>query len=141
MFNHNKIRTSERDFSKEFVFSTSRSGGAGGQHVNKVETKVELRFNISSSKILSDKEKQTILIKLKNQINTKDELVITSQTERSQLRNKQQVINKFYTLIKWALRKDKKRVPTKPTKAAVRRRLETKHKHSEKKTLRRKNIL
>ncbi len=141
MFNHNKIRTSERDFSKEFVFSTSRSSGAGGQHVNKVETKVELRFNILASKILSDKEKQTVLTKLKNQINIKNELIITSQSERSQLRNKQQVINKFYTLIKWALRKDKKRVPTKPTKAAIRRRLETKRKHSEKKSLRTKKFL
>jgi len=134
---HRKIKISERDFSKEFIFSTSRSGGAGGQHVNKVETKVELRFNITDSKILSDEEKQTILTKLKNQINSKNELVLTSQTERSQMRNKQQVINKFYTLIKWALRKDKKRIPTKPSKAAVRRRLETKQKHSEKKALRR----
>jgi len=134
---HRKIKISERDFSKEFIFSTSRSGGAGGQHVNKVETKVELRFNITDSKILSDEEKQTILTKLKNQINSKNELVLTSQTERSQMRNKQQVINKFYTLIKWALQKDKKRIPTKPSKAAVRRRLETKQKHSEKKALRR----
>jgi len=140
MFSLNKIKPTERDFSKEFVFSTSRSGGAGGQHVNKVETKVELRFNITASKILSDKEKQKVLNKLKNQINIKDELVITSQTERSQLRNKQLVISKFYTLIKWALRKEKRRVPTKPTKAAVRRRLETKQKHSEKKSLRRKMI-
>ncbi len=140
MFSHSKIKVSERDFSKEFVFSTSRSGGAGGQHVNKVETKVELRFNITDSKILSDKEKQTILTKLKNQINSKNELVLTSQTERSQMRNKQLVISKFYTLIKWALRKDKKRVPTKPSKAAVRRRLETKQKHSKKKALRRKDF-
>ena len=140
MYSHSKIKVSERDFSKEFLFSTSRSGGAGGQHVNKVETKVELRFNVSDSKILSDEEKQIILNKLKNQINSKNELVLTSQTERSQLRNKQQVISKLYTLVKWALRKDKKRVPTKPSKAAVRRRLETKQKHSKKKALRRKDF-
>ncbi len=141
MFNHNKIRTLEKDFSKEFAFSTSRSSGAGGQHVNKVETKVELRFDILASKILSDQEKQTVLNKLKNHINIKGELIITSQSERSQLRNKQQTINKFYTLIKWALKTKKKRVATRPTKAAVKRRLDTKRKHSEKKSFRRKNYL
>lgn len=138
MVNPKKTKNPDRDFSKEFIFSTSRSSGAGGQHVNKVETKVELRFNISESKILSYEEKYTVLNKLKNHINTKNELIITSQTERSQIRNKQLVINKFYVLIKWALRKDKKRVPTKPSKAAVRKRLETKHKHSEKKSRRKK---
>ncbi len=141
MYSHSKIKVSERDFSKEFLFSTSRSGGSGGQHVNKVETKVELRFNVSDSKILSDDEKQTILNRLKNHINIKNELIITSQAERSQLRNKQLTISKFYTLIKWALQRNKKRVPTKPSKAAVRRRLETKHKHAEKKSLRRKKFL
>jgi len=130
-----------KDFSKEFVFSTSRSSGAGGQHVNKVETKVELRFNVPASKLLSDSEKNIILKKLKNRINANGDLIIISQAARSQLQNKQKTIEKFYSLIRKALKPPKKRVPTKPTQAAVQKRLEAKRKHSEKKTLRRKDFL
>lgn len=116
----------DRDFQEEFVFQASRSGGAGGQNVNKVSTKVELRFNVANSALLSDDEKAIIAVKLVNKINLAGELVLTCQTERSQLRNKDKVIEKFYMLIIRALTPRKKRLETKPTKASVERRLESK---------------
>ena len=140
MFAQHNPANHGKDLSKEFVFSTSRSSGAGGQHVNKVETKVELRFNVPASKILTENEKQLILKKLKNHINANGDLIITSQSERSQLRNKQKAVSRFYDLIRKALTPVKKRVPTKPTKAAVQKRLEAKRKHSEKKSFRRKDL-
>lgn len=125
-----------RDFKDEFTFSTSRSGGPGGQNVNKVSSKVELRFNIKTSNLLSIEEKDTILIKLINKINNDGELVLVSQTERSQLANKEKVIEKFYALIIKALTVQKKRKPTKPTRSSKEKRLEGKKVKSEKKNLR-----
>ena len=116
----------DRNFEDEFVFQASRSGGPGGQNVNKVSSKVELRFNIETSALLTEEEKGIILIKLANKINKVGELVIIAQTDRSQLKNKEKVIEKFYLLLEKVLTLRKKRLNTKPTRASVERRLESK---------------
>ena len=122
-----------RDFSSEFVFASSRSGGPGGQHVNKVNTKVELRFSISNSNLLADYEKQILLVKLSNKLTQEGELIIVSQAERTQLGNKQQCIVKFYALLSKALKPSKKRIASRPTRASKERRLEKKKNLSQKK--------
>jgi len=121
----------------ELIFSSSRSSGPGGQNINKVSSKVELRFVIASSESLNDLQKQSILRKLKNRITKSGELVLSSQKERTQRQNKQIVISKFFELIEKALAPSKKRIKTKPGKAAVLKRLESKKKHAQKKLLRR----
>ncbi|MBK7147831.1 MAG: aminoacyl-tRNA hydrolase [Bacteroidetes bacterium] len=96
----------------ELTFQTSRSGGKGGQNVNKTETKVELIFSVSDSNALSDPEKELIQRKLKNRINDSGELKICSSQHRMQGMNKQHVIDKFLDKIKLALLPEKKRVAT-----------------------------
>ena len=110
----------------EFIFSTSRSGGPGGQNVNKVNTKVELRFSVRETDSLSADEKSKIERKLKNRINSNGELLIVSQSERTQLRNKKKALEKFYELLAWALTEKKKRKKTLPTAASKAKRLEKK---------------
>jgi len=127
---------SHRNFIPELKFSASRSSGAGGQNVNKVNTKVELRFHVESSVLLSPEEKSVLMRKLANRINKEGELILTEQNERSQLKNKEKVIDRFYRLINRALTPQKKRRATRPTMASRRRRLETKKQHSEKKSRR-----
>lgn len=121
----------------ELKYSSSRSSGPGGQNINKVSSKVELRFEIASAESLNDIQKQIILRKLKNRINKSGELVLSSQKERTQRQNKQIVTSKFFELIEKALMPSKKRIKTKPGKAAVLKRLEAKKKHAQKKLLRR----
>ena len=130
----------ERDFYNEFTFITSRSGGAGGQNVNKVSSKVELRFHVDSSELLSEEEKARIHNKLKNQITNEGYLQIVSQEERSQLKNKQLCVKKFYELLKKSLAKPKTRKPTKPSKSAVEKRLTNKKIIAEKKAQRKKGL-
>jgi len=125
---------------KEIKFKTARSGGSGGQNVNKVETMVEGYFNVQASNLFSAEEKEVIIIKLANKITDKGFLLVKSQTERSQLGNKEQVIKKINTLINQALIKPKKRKPTKPTKAAKEKRIESKKKKAEIKQDRKKII-
>ncbi len=130
----------ERDFSPEFTFKTSRSSGAGGQNVNKVNTKVELRFNVESSQLLTSQEKETILKKLSSKLSSDGDLIIVSQEERTQLKNKQICIEKFYKTVAQALKVVKKRKPTKRTTQSVEKRIASKRQISEKKTLRKKPL-
>ncbi|TCN62929.1 alternative ribosome rescue aminoacyl-tRNA hydrolase ArfB [Acetobacteroides hydrogenigenes] len=126
-----------RDFLPELTFSASRSSGAGGQNVNKVNTKVELRFDIASSSILTEEEKNRLLTKLAKRLTQEGILIIVSQTERTQLKNKAQCLMKFYELLESALTVQKKRKQTKPTLASKAKKMENKKRQSERKASRR----
>ena len=126
----------QRDFSKEVRLTATRSSGPGGQNVNKVSTRIELRFSINESLVLSDYEKSVILNKLASRINSEGELILTCQTERSQFRNKEVVYERFINLLTIALKVEKMRFLTKPTKASKIRRITEKLKNSQKKQFR-----
>lgn len=137
MIKNQKIR--DRDFSGELHFTASRSSGPGGQNVNKVNTRVELRFDVSASSLLTEEEKTVLLEKLSGRVNAEGFLILYSQAERSQIQNKARVIERFYELIEKALIQKKVRKPTEPTSGSKEERLEEKRKQSEKKK-RRKSI-
>ena len=117
----------------EVTYNFSRSGGKGGQNVNKVETKVELVFSIWDSTVLDDKTKEKLISKLSGKLDKDGNLHVISQTERTQLGNRKKVAVKFETVLNNALKPEKKRKPTKKSKAVKQKILEEKRKHSEKK--------
>jgi ribosome-associated protein len=132
MFTTGQILTLDR-IARELEFTTSRSSGPGGQNVNKVNTKVTLRWNIRDSTALTSEEKEILLNKLSSRLTVDGALLITSQEKRSQLQNKDETLLKLAYLIKQAFAKKKKRKPTKPSKSSVQSRLNKKKKHSDKK--------
>lgn len=119
------------DLSPEFQFLTSRSSGPGGQNVNKVNSKVELRFDIQNSSLLTDDQKEILLSKLASKLTSEGILSVVSQRDRSQLSNKEDAIGKFYLLISKALKPVKPRKNTRPTKGSIERRLTVKRMNAE----------
>ena len=122
----------------ELVFSTSRSSGPGGQNVNKVNSKVTLKWDISQSPSLTDELKNHLLTKLASRITTEGVLMIVAQDNRSQIQNKEEVMLKLEKLLIKAFEEKKPRKSTKPSKSSVQNRIEKKKKNSEKKQWRQK---
>ena len=119
---------------KEIKYKTTRSSGSGGQNVNKVSTKVELRFDVVNSSVLTKAQKSVIFTKLKNRISSEGVLIITSDSERTQLGNKKKVIELFLVLLEQSFHKPKSRIKT--TKTSREKRLKEKKIKSEKKKMR-----
>ena len=126
----------EKDFSDDLIFRSSRSGGAGGQHVNKVSSRVQLFFDIAASNGLADEEKISVQSKLSNRLNKDGILLLDVQEERSQLTNREIAFEKLYSLLHQAIKKKKKRVKTKTPESVKQKRTESKKIHGRKKKLR-----
>ena len=124
------------ELKNEIIFTSSRSGGPGGQSVNKVNTKITLRWDVRNSRALTEEQRTVILEKLSKSINLEGEVVLANDASRSQLQNKEDTINKLKDLLNDAFKKEKPRKATKPTRSSVRKRLEDKKKHSERKKMR-----
>ena len=121
----------------ELEISFARSGGPGGQNVNKVSSKVDLRWNPTTSTALTFDDRNLLLARLKNRLTTEGYLIVTSTATRDQMKNRDDAMSKLALIVKSALHREKPRKPTKPSKGAKRRRLDEKRRHSEKKQNRR----
>lgn len=126
---------------KELQFKAVRSSGAGGQHVNKVSTKIELVFDVNNSNAFSEVEKQRLLLKLENRLTKEGKLLMQCDESRSQHRNKELAIKRFIEVIENTLKVAKKRRKTKPSKSAIEKRLKGKKKAALKKVNRKKPSL
>lgn len=124
------------NITNELLFTTSRSGGSGGQNVNKVETKVEARWQVAATKLFTTEQIQLIITKLQNKINDEGFLQVSASVERTQLANKEIAIKKINKLVNAALVIPKKRKPTKIPQGVIEKRLNDKKRASEKKELR-----
>jgi len=130
-----------QNLTKELKFKGIRSGGAGGQHVNKVSSKIELTFNISTSKVLSEDQKELLLKKLSSRLTKENVLILFCDESRSQHKNKEIAIERFLEVLKKGLKKPKSRKKTKPSRASIKKRLANKKKLGEKKISRKKTDL
>ena len=126
---------------KELNFRTSRSSGSGGQHVNKVSTRVELIFDLPHSETLSSEQKALLREALENRLTKEGLLIISCQSSRSQSRNRKKALEKFDLLIEEGLIPPKKRKEVKPLQSDRKKRLKLKRRHAEKKSSRKKVIL
>ena len=121
---------------KEISYTAVRSGGPGGQHANKVSSKVVLLFDIPDSDSLSEAQKERLAQKLSARLNSREQLILTCDESRSQHKNKEIVTNRFITLLQDTLKKQKRRVPTRVSKGEKAGRMEAKKKRGLKKSLR-----
>lgn len=130
-----------KDLHKELKFRASRSSGSGGQHVNKVSTRVELVFDLLHSEVLTVEQKQLLEESLKNKLTKDGLLIVSSQSSRSQMRNRKKALEKFDLLISEGLVPPNERKTVKPLQSDRKRRLQLKRQHSEKKSARKKVVL
>lgn len=126
---------------KEFKLKAIRSSGSGGQHVNKVSTKIELSFSILKSLELTKEQKQRIQLKLENRLTKDHVLILQCGESRSQLKNKGIVIKRAFLILEAALKVQAKRKPTRIPRAVIRKRLKNKKHNSERKSTRKKPIV
>lgn len=115
----------------ELSYKTSRSSGPGGQHVNKTESRVEIHWSLSESNAISERERNQLLQKLSNRVTSEGKIIVSSETHRSQLKNKEEAQLKLIALLKTNLIRKKKRITTSPTRSSVERRIFAKKKRAD----------
>jgi len=123
---------------KEFNFKAIRSSGSGGQHANKVASKIELTFNLEDSKVFNEEQKEQLKRKLKSRLTKENYLIVYCEATRSQHKNKAQAIERIFTILKDGLKVNKPRKPTKVPRAVIKKRLKNKRLQSERKLNRKK---